>query len=758
MRLARLQGVASGLRRLRLRRRLALLLLLLPLGEALPGPQVRAMPPPASPTVQPASRPKAVDGLQLKVRRLPDAVELVLENAGLGASLMQQPLGDRWLGELRTDQPRALRVGPQSLSLAADGMDRISFGGGGTSFQLTVMASQGRPLPQPLISSDGRDLLVRFPAAPDVLSQSARPNLLQPTPVPDQTLVPPLRPRAVAPPVGDMAVGTMTIRNRSYVRLSGPPVTLTARGASARDLLMVLAQMGGYGFAFAEPMAAVQQSPQGSAAGGSSPSVPTTGTMAPVTVAFRNEPYERAFNFVLLASGLQARREGNTVIVGQDVLSKSIGAQVSKVYRLNQVSSGSAADYLANLGAKVTKTNTTLTSVTSGGDQNVPSGAPNAATTVTGSATKIEAYGAASGPLMGLQATTDSRLSTITLIGDGDLIAIAEQYLKQLDLRQRQVALTLQILDVNLDNTREIDNSFAFKFGNNFIISDSGKLVSQFGKPFVSVSLPTSTDSNITPPTVFPGKGVSGGDPYYDFYDYLKAQIVSSSTKVLASPTLILQDNPGFLRENGGVAVSTSDASGNTQQGIRPIGIDSPIGRRRANEAVITVGSNVVTSYSVSSTQGALVCTPNLSPAGLVLGARVEKIDDNGFVTFTLSPSISAITGSEDGPEECGSDLNILSVRSLDTGALRVRDGQTLVLTGVISDFDRAEVSKWPILGDIPLIGQFFRASGRRREKRELVILATPRIIDDEQGGTYGYGYRPSTTDARQLLYGTAPR
>jgi type IV pilus assembly protein PilQ len=144
-----------------------------------------------------------------------------------------------------------------------------------------------------------------------------------------------------------------------------------------------------------------------------------------------------------------------------------------------------------------------------------------------------------------------------------------------------------------------------------------------------------------------------------------------------------------------------------------------------------------------------------LSTAGLVLGARVEKIDDNGFVTFTLSPSVSAVTDRLP-VEGCGF-IEILSVRRLDTGALRVRDGQTLILTGVISDFDRAAVTKWPILGDIPLIGQFFRASSTSREKRELVIMVTPRIINDTEGGTYGYGYQPSTPASRAFL-GGAPQ
>jgi len=94
-------------------------------------------------------------------------------------------------------------------------------------------------------------------------------------------------------------------------------------------------------------------------------------------------------------------------------------------------------------------------------------------------------------------------------------------------------------------------------------------------------------------------------------------------------------------------------------------------------------------------------------------------------------------------------------VRRLDTGTVRVRDGQTLILTGVISESDSQAVTKWPILGDIPFIGQFFRSTNSNRSKNELVIMVTPRIIDDTQGGAYGYGYRPSTDETRRMMSGS---
>ena len=695
---------------------------------------------------------EAIGGLQLKVRRLPDAVELVLEQAGLGASLTQQPLADRWQGDLRTDRPRALKVGPQSLALPAEGFERISFEGSGENFRLTVTPVAGRPLASPVISSDGRDLVVSFPAQPNVLSQTARPNLRQPTPVPIESFVPPLRPRAVAPPLGDMAVGTMTLQNRGYIRLSGPPVTLTTRGANARDVLMVLAQLGGYGFVYVDNPPTSQNSfpGQGAAAPAeSSPANKDAPRTQPVTVSFRGEAYSRALNAILMGSGLQARVEGNTIFAGLNVLSKSFGPQLSKVYRLNQVSANSAADYLANLGASVTKTNTITTAITQGANQSsAVIGAASSATTQSSSQTMVEAYGASTGPLAGLRATTDTRLGTITLVGDSSVILIAEQYLKQLDLRQRQVALSLKILDVNLDNDSTMSNSFAIRWGNNFIVNDNGQLLGAFG--------------NNLPPTYNPATGFSdqkqnpgAAYPKNEFYDFLRAQIVSSNTKLLASPTLILQENAELLREGEETAGQSSQVSSGVVQGVSNIGLDRAIGRRRANEGVVRVGTNVVTDYQTQTTQGAIACTPVLSTAGLILGARVQKIDDNGFVTFVLSPSVSAVTAREQAPAGCGSDLNILSIRSLDTGALRVRDGQTLIMTGVISDFDRAEVRKWPILGDIPFIGSLFRSSGNVRQKRELVIMVTPKIIDDEMGGAYGYGFRPDTEEARRMIYGS---
>ncbi len=745
-----------------------------------------------------ASPSGSAAGLQLKLRRQPNAVELLIEGTGPGPQLRQSLTTAGWSAELSLVNPSSLRLGAQSFSLPELGLQSVALAGSGSRYQLQVTPTPGQVLGWPVISADGRQLIVSFTTAAQLSSQNGRLDLRVAARVPQPNLAPALQTRAVAPPLGDMAVGTMVLRNRSYLNLSGPPVSLTIRNAPARDVLMSLAPMGGYGFVY------VNDNPAGNSSNitnkTSQAEEAAQDSLRKVSMAFQMEPYARAINAVLMAAGWQGRLEGRLIMAGPSVSNSPFGAQVSKVYRLNQASANSAADYLASLGAQITKVTVITNSVTQGTPvANQVAGATTSQQTETQNVTTTQSYGSSIGPLKGLKGATDSRLQTITLVGDSSLVAVAEGYLRQIDLRQRQVALSVKILDISLNNQADIDNSFAFRYGNNFIVNDSGRLVGAFGaflppkadafgrtypgndikfnfdaeKGTISAEAPTgyNVSGGAQRDSLYPGNpdasifkdatrrnpGLSY--PRDNFYNFLQAQIISNNTKVLASPTLILSENQEEV--NGGSAAGAQLAIGNAggSSGSGGSGGSSSsdlatIGRPRANEAFVTVGEQVVTSYQVTTgTQGnGNSCQPSFGIAGLTFGARVSKIDDNGFVTFTLSPQITAKTKEQLVPG-CG-PIDILAVRRLDTGSARVRDGQTLILTGVISDSDRQAVTKWPILGDIPLIGQFFRNSSGQRQKRELVIMVTPRILDDDQGGTYGYGYQPSSREARSLVGG----
>ena len=748
------------------------------MAAAVGGMAASAQSPAASPSPVVGQRTANAGALLLQVRRRADGVDVVIQGTGPGPVLRQSQGLNGWQGDLQLESPAGLRLGPQNLAFPEAGLRQVSIQGAGSSYRIDVTPLPGVPLGRPVVSADGRDLILSFTAPSAPSTQTGQFNLRQPGALPQASYAPPLQPRAVAPPLGDMAVGTMVLRNRSYLSLSGPPVTMTLRNAPAKDALMALAQMGGYGFVYVGEEPPVAGAP-GAAAGASTAAALA---MPTVSLAFRGETYARAVNAVLLASGLQAKQEGRMLMVGPSVQSKTFGAQLSKVYRLNQASAGSAADYLASLGARMTKVNLITNTVTNGQSQaNQVAGGEAVQQTKRETITTTETYGAAAGPLRGLSGTTDSRLQTVTLVGDPQVVAVAENYLRQIDLRERQVALSVKILDVSLENEAAVKNSFAFRSGNNFIVSDEGRLIGAFNNRlppspnggFDTISggsqtikaqqlpgtgttsnggittFPTTVDlnANATPAPVNPGTAYAENS----FYDLVRAAILSSSTKVLASPTLILSENDDPIQGGREVALAAATAAA----GANSVLNTASIGRPYSNEAFVTVGAQVITDYVVQAGQNGApnTCQPQFGTEGLTFGARVLKIDDNGFVSFALSPSISARAGANsiEQVQGCGR-INILQVRRLDTGTVRVRDGQTLILTGVISDADNQAVTKWPIMGDLPFVGQFFRSSNNARSKRELVILVTPRVINDGDGGTFGYGYQAVTREARQFM------
>ena len=184
-------------------------------------------------------------------------------------------------------------------------------------------------------------------AVPPLL-QTGRLDLSTPGAVPQSSYAPQLLPRAVAPPLGDMAVGSMVLQNRSFVNVSGPPVTLTLNNAPAKDALMALARLGGYGFVY------VADTTQSSADSG------PNDQGALVSMAFRDESYARALNGVLLSSGLQGKLDGR--VAGRPCCSlQNVWASDVQGDSVESRSAKAAAEYLGNLGATFNLTNTITT-------------------------------------------------------------------------------------------------------------------------------------------------------------------------------------------------------------------------------------------------------------------------------------------------------------------------------------------------------------------------------------------------------------
>lgn len=592
----------------------------------------------------------------------------------------------------------------------------------------TVAATQpAMAQPQPLVPN------------PDVTITDNAGNVPVGTTLPAVTT----RTRAVAPPVGDISVSSLDATSPAIRLDSNARVSIVLKEAPAREVLEMLSRNAGLNLAYA---------------GGSN--FDASGKKLPeptISLNLKNEPVENAFNYVLQISGYEANRVGNTVFVGPK-LPDSIRGTVVRTLRMNQVSAEAASAFLTTQGAE--------TQIARDKVQIQSFGEGAAARTIETRTPEILNLKATEGnsPLLlkGLSISSDSRMNAITVVGSRQKVELATAMLTRLDARRRQVAINVKIIDVNLNNSDELKNSVSFGTGNGFFSADGGAAVYNYGgynppskntvlnspttPPVGALNLPggggpfldPNTNApfngpnarppfgtndnpyqpgvtNIEPPTATsPGK-VTYGLPTAlqyptKFLSTLQAQIVSGNGKILTDPTMVVQEGQTSkikLTQEvfGGFDIATTSVGGNLSTAQKPI----------------------------------------IKNAGLTLDVAVNRIDDNGFVSVGVSPTVSAISGSA---VASGTTITLLQERTLSSGEIRLRDGQTLILSGIIQESDRSTVSKVPILGDIPILGALFRSTSKANSRQEVIVLLTPRILND---GTNQVNYNPGN-DARQMM------
>jgi type IV pilus assembly protein PilQ len=156
----------------------------------------------------------------------------------------------------------------------------------------------------------------------------------------------------------------------------------------------------------------------------------------------------------------------------------------------------------------------------------------------------------------------------------------------------------------------------------------------------------------------------------------------------------------------------------------------------------------VVTSVNsqVDPLSGVRTTTPVLSDVGLTLKVNLDRVDDNGFISLSIIPTIAAPGATQQFESGPGSNntITLINKREVQSGLVRLRDGQTLILTGVIQETDQSTTSKVPILGDIPILGALFRSQSDTTARTEVVIMVTPQILNDGTESQFGFNYTPS--------------
>lgn len=153
-------------------------------------------------------------------------------------------------------------------------------------------------------------------------------------------------------------------------------------------------------------------------------------------------------------------------------------------------------------------------------------------------------------------------------------------------------------------------------------------------------------------------------------------------------------------------------------------------------EQVVTTGFEAV----AGGTNGLVAGNPAIIPITEIrdIGNTLQVMPNiNGDKTVTLliqQDASSLLRGASTIPIPVGNTVQSFNVDSVRTsniqGTVVAKDGLTIAIGGLIDASDSEDIQKVPVIGDFPIIGEFFKRKVRDKRKRELILLITPHIIE----------------------------
>jgi general secretion pathway protein D len=145
-------------------------------------------------------------------------------------------------------------------------------------------------------------------------------------------------------------------------------------------------------------------------------------------------------------------------------------------------------------------------------------------------------------------------------------------------------------------------------------------------------------------------------------------------------------------------------------------------------EATIQVGTDVpivtseVTAADVTQTQPSILRNIQYRSTGVILRVK-PTINTEGLLTLSISQEVS-----EMGTNPPGIDSPTILTRRINTNIVAAH-GESIALGGLMSENKSLNISKVPILGDIPVIGSLFKTTSNEYRKTELLVFLTPTIL-----------------------------
>jgi len=154
--------------------------------------------------------------------------------------------------------------------------------------------------------------------------------------------------------------------------------------------------------------------------------------------------------------------------------------------------------------------------------------------------------------------------------------------------------------------------------------------------------------------------------------------------------------------------------------------------------ALIKVGTDMPffsqsTTYIPGVTSGVTTSLQQEQVTTITIGtilAITPQVSEDGWITLDISPVLTSLVEIKTSPSGT-TTAPVMDIKQAST-IVRVRDGTTVVIGGLIHDEEVTATRKVPLLGDIPILGHIFQGKFKSKKKRELVIFVTPHLIETD--------------------------
>jgi len=286
-----------------------------------------------------------------------------------------------------------------------------------------------------------------------------------------------------------------------------------------------------------------------------------------------------------------------------------------------------------------------------------------------------------------------SDLGTINTYGGSvEQIETIKTFIKEHDKKQLMAYVEISIIELTDDGSKDFSNTW------------------NLWTPFMNIGF-NNGDSGLTV------NGSPGGnkDTMINIFSAGNKALLYQLSYLIKNKKGRVLTNPKLMITNGRKAIidMTEDYIKSTTSQV----LQGSVGTTSATQR----------TYDIGSDQGLLI--------------ELEAfISPDGYVSMNLTPELASVASQETSTAENGIDTiieaTLLRRNDVELKNVRIKDGETLVLAGLIKENETQILKKTPLLGDLPLLGAFFRSTQSTRARSEIVIVVTPHIIKDGEETT----------------------